>query len=80
VYYNQERFVGTKPEPNDPFNVIYLPEDLEAEKVKARKRREDAQAQAEREAAEVEAEREAAEAESVEAEIAYDMDQTEFDD
>ena len=33
---NQHRFTGKRPSPRDPFNVIYLPADLEAEKKKHR--------------------------------------------
>lgn len=38
VYYffvsNGSKFIREKPKANDPFKVIYLPDDLEAEKAK----------------------------------------------
>jgi len=34
VINHQDRFVRKKPTSNDPFDVIYLPADLEAEKEK----------------------------------------------
>lgn len=42
VYYffvsNSSLYTSEKPKKNNPFNVIYLPEDLEAEKEKQRKK------------------------------------------
>lgn len=41
VYYfvinNESKFIREKPKANDPFKVIYLPDDLEAEKAKRKK-------------------------------------------
>ena len=41
VYYffvsNSSLYTSEKPKKNDPFNVIYLPEDLEAEKERRKK-------------------------------------------
>ena len=42
VYYffvsNSSLFTSERPKKNDPFKVIYLPEDLEAEKERRRKK------------------------------------------
>lgn len=40
---NSSLYTSKRPKKNDPFNVIYLPEDLEAEKEKRRKQAENKQ-------------------------------------